>query len=96
MVGFLDDCPICEKIKSNKLAAKGTHCSLLLMDGVQVAALNHHEIKASPEALSEAFTLLEQFTSNGYVAEFPDAPGHWAMKIVKTTDLPIGKSSSRI
>lgn len=83
-------------IKNNEVAVKGTHCSLLLVDSTQLAVLNQHEINVFPEALHEAFALLEQLTHNGHVAEFTDAPGHWAVKLIKTPGLPVGKSSGRI
>ena len=95
MTDFLDDCVVCKVLKIGSVEEKGEHCTLLRIGGVKVAALNYHEIKSSPEALAEAFKLLKFKTTAGHIAEYDGSPGHWAVKLVPVSDLPVGTSSTK-
>jgi len=95
MAELLDDCVVCKLLKDDKIEKKGTHCSIVKVGSVSVAALNHHEVDALPEALGEAFELLDYSKRKGFVSEFMDAPGHWAVKLMPTNGLPTGKSEGK-
>ncbi len=92
MAELLDDCVVCKLLKDDKIEKKGDHCSVVLFGKVSVAVLNSHEMDALPEALGEAFQLLEYPSHGGFVSEFADSPGHWAVKLIPTDGLPAGKS----
>lgn len=89
----LADCPICQKLVADEVETKSTHCSLILLGKTRVAVLNSHQPSAEPEALADAFKLLN-FTSQAgsYVGEYTESPGHWAVCLVKLTGLPFGTS----
>jgi hypothetical protein len=92
---YLDDCPICQKIKAGKIEKETKYCCLVVIGKVRVAALKGHESDALPDALAEAFGLLRFQASDGFVGEYSAAPGHWAVQLIRTNGMPQGKSEGK-
>lgn len=90
----LDDCPVCKAIVAGEIEKSSKHCCLVVLGKLRLAVLKTHEEIATPLALTEAVSLL-QGPASGYVSEYSDFPGHWALCLINTGEMPTGSSKGK-
>jgi len=92
---YLEDCPICQKISAGKIEKDSEHCYLVMVGSRRIAACKTHEGSVPPAVLADAYSLLRQQASDGFIADYGDAPGHWALHLINTNGMPKGKSEGK-
>ena len=87
---ILDACPLCSKIRDNKVDQRGAYCVALDLDGVKVVAIVRHDSAPTTAEAVEAHKMIGN--SHGIIGGV-DIPGHWAVTIQHSSWTP-GRSSS--
>jgi hypothetical protein len=90
-----EDCPICKQIAEGKIEKESKLCYLIRIGSLSVAVQKSHEDKVTPQVFAEAAGLLGFKGKGGSIlADYDEVPGHWGLKLVRTS-IPEGKSESK-
>ena len=91
----IEICPLCKQISESSLITSEDDCVVLRTNrNDTVVASKEHVDKLKHESLVKALDLLEKVCGKGFLSEFDECPGHWAMRFNRVDkDFDFGKAT---